>query len=834
MKENTDASGSMIYSLGLEPNYSYNSYYVFTGTCKIGTNTISIHEIGESSQPPPVPPGTIIPTSAEFFLDHMALDSEENVYCCGFYESNSDVVLYNRDGSEALSIEATNMGTCGYVYKMNPIGEVVAFSKFENDNFVECTSIIIDSDDNIYTSIIYNSGLTIPIGTLTLSSDASGITIPNGAKGTAIVKWTSDGDVAAFTYFECDPLPTSLSVDSNDNVYFAGVYKKSTSINIKTISQTPSASDMFLPSTGVRYDAFVIKWNANGNVDRYSYVASTASEKSMVVKVDSQGNVYLAGSYQNSSTVSIKTFSTFPTSSGYILPIASDLSGFIIKWNSSGTVTGFTYVLSSKITDITLDTNDNVYAGGLPSVTSSIQFKTLSTTPIDSYLIPETYCGFIIKWSPQGSVLAYTSSDMQPRGLHIDSEESLYMIGNFYGGIYTFDTNPQISTLSYSTPESDEICIIKWLANGTPSYYNYIDIGQFETGDFYPPQSILTTSDLSLYAGLSIGDVGSDELTIYNQFFNNDSQTIQFQITNDNPSHYVVKWNYDGSVSLGDTTVQSDVVKPGGSLYNIQYRNGGSFAGSSSFKYYANTTSTNLEFVSSSGVEKGITTAEDTLNFYIRTCDAENQKNAGSITIRSGQRINEDNSDRNIEFVSENSINIITSDGIGTGSVPGNIIITSCNVVQDNSGQPEVNFTTLSAEVPTNININGDITITTGDSESPIKFIQGGLLFTKTSSTMSLAGGSPSVIFNFNQGFLTVTDVNIATNSYKTFILNNNKMANDDNLILPLIGIQTHTGSGIPQVSGTYGQGTAYVIKITNLSSVDTLIGDILLGFMFN
>ncbi|HKP45019.1 MAG TPA: SBBP repeat-containing protein, partial [Pyrinomonadaceae bacterium] len=114
----------------------------------------------------------------------------------------------------------------------------------------------------------------------------------------------------------------AVAVDSQGNAYFTGETVSHNLPIVGGVQSTKGSADNFT-------DVFVAKVNAAGTALLYStYLGGTLADAGRGIKVDDQGNAYVAGTTRSAN---------FPTTPGSLQPLKSALTdGFISKLNPTG------------------------------------------------------------------------------------------------------------------------------------------------------------------------------------------------------------------------------------------------------------------------------------------------------------------------------------------------------------------------------------------------------------------------------------------------------------------------------------------------------------------
>jgi aldose sugar dehydrogenase len=216
-----------------------------------------------------------------------------------------------------------------------------------------------------------------------------------------------------------DDLGSSIAVDSSNNVYIAG-----------TTSSTnfPLRSAAFGANAGLG-DVFVTKIDAAGaNIIYSTYVGGTGQDRADGIAIDSNGNAYVVGRVDSSST-------NFPTTPGSFASSyrGGDFDGVVFKLNAQGNALVYSGFLGGEENDstegVTVDSAGNAYvtggtkSSGFPTTGNAYQSSRAGDT--DAYLT---------KINAAGSSLLYStyiggSGTDRGSGVVIDANGNAYVSG---------------------------------------------------------------------------------------------------------------------------------------------------------------------------------------------------------------------------------------------------------------------------------------------------------------------------------------------------------------------------------------------------------------------
>ncbi|WP_339832595.1 hypothetical protein, partial [uncultured Altibacter sp.] len=216
----------------------------------------------------------------------------------------------------------------------------------------------MDSAGNLYASGIYS-------GTITVGSET--ITWAGGNADGFLTKFDNDGNPVWVKGFGggFDDVAVDVAVDANDNIYITGYFQGAGS-NAFDADPGPGVFQLMQPSFLLRRDCFIIKLDSNGDfvwAKQVSNPFGAVNEDSKSIEVDSNGNVYIGGSFNfadfdPSPTGTVEIFSTGGGSSpdGFLLKLDTD-GNFV--WVKTFPSTGIV-----SIEDIEFDDNEDILIAG--------------------------------------------------------------------------------------------------------------------------------------------------------------------------------------------------------------------------------------------------------------------------------------------------------------------------------------------------------------------------------------------------------------------------------------------------------------------------------------
>lgn len=263
-------------------------------------------------------------------------DTAENVFITGIYYSPTIIF-----GSTAFS----NLGGYDfYLAKYDANGNAL-WAESENSNYdLISNTATTDESGNVFITGSFQSP-SITLGSVTLINSSSPYVDFFLAKydPTGNVLWAKS---AGGTNSE---VGLSVSTDNQGNVFVTGDFKSPDITFDSTILTNASAGN---------YDAFIAKYDGNGNMLWAKGIAGTDLERGWSVSADIGGSAYVTGSFMSPAI-------TFDSNT-LTRPSGSDSPMFIIKYDPIGNVQCSTSLASGGDykNNICTNTLGDVYIGG--------------------------------------------------------------------------------------------------------------------------------------------------------------------------------------------------------------------------------------------------------------------------------------------------------------------------------------------------------------------------------------------------------------------------------------------------------------------------------------
>lgn len=199
-----------------------------------------------------------------------------------------------------------------------------------------------------------------------------------------LVKFNSNGTLLWSTYYggSGDDQAYSVSTDNSGNIYLVGF----------TSSIANIASGGFQNTYGGgSNDAFIVKFNSDGNRIWSSYFGGESEDQAWGVTTDLNGNVFMCGNTVSNFSISSNGFQNIISGGG---------DSFLVKFDSVGNRIWSTYyggMASEYGTCVITDISNNVYLGGYTNSTSGISSLGYQNT------LAGDVDAFLVKFNPSGS-----------------------------------------------------------------------------------------------------------------------------------------------------------------------------------------------------------------------------------------------------------------------------------------------------------------------------------------------------------------------------------------------------------------------------------------------
>lgn len=381
--------------------------------------------------------------------EYCTTDALGNVYLAGRTASTSGIASGGHQNVHAGGNDA-------YLVKFDATGTRLWGTYYGGVNYDAGTSCVTDVTGNVYLSGITMSGGNI--ATVGAHQEVFG-----GDKDGFIVKFSPSGVRLWATYYGtgADDQAVSCATDTSKNVYLCG----------RTNSSSGLASGGHQNTPGGGGDAFLAKFNKDGNLQWATYYGGDSADVGQTCATDAIGNVYMGG---------LTTSDTGIAFNGYKDTVTWN-DGFLVKFNKYGVRQWGTYYGGSELNGVAscaVSEYGNVYIAGVTTASVGVASGGYQNTKngwADAYLAKfdtdghrqwGTYYGGVSVADEGGRACAVYIDDVFLAGL-TNSSSGIASGGhqNTFAGaldgflVKFYDPCPPVLTV---TPDNDSVCI------GTP------------------------------------------------------------------------------------------------------------------------------------------------------------------------------------------------------------------------------------------------------------------------------------------------------------------------------------------------------------------------------
>ena len=411
----------------------------------------------------------------EFGTNSIALDVEENVYVSGT-TATSLFHVYNANDSLAFTLtKPENTSFVGFLAKYNSHGNAlwVTFlgGKDNNTNGAGTNSLITDAFGNVfvtgafYNSLLYlynanyNGSYTIPPLKNTLTDEKTGFVAKYNSQGKAL--W---GAVIGATDNNEGNLDgcsgTSIYLDTHENLYVTGFYD-TTAIKVYNSNGVASSLPSLQNTSGDpnNVNTFVVKYDSQGNAvwgTRIGGADSIEKCRGISISIDTIGNVYVTGAYNNSLMNVYNANGSSFTIPGLKNTGNNQMDIFVVKYNSEGQALWATRMGGQNGSEdygisIDVDSHSNVVVTGMYSDSEFFMYDADGTTStLPSLKNTSSDIGgqqnvFVVKYDTNGKGLWGTriggidldnkNNGAGSNSLSVDSVGNVYVTGAYYSAL---------------------------------------------------------------------------------------------------------------------------------------------------------------------------------------------------------------------------------------------------------------------------------------------------------------------------------------------------------------------------------------------------------------
>ncbi len=385
----------------------------------------------------------------------LALDNSGNVYVSGSFYNNATF------GTFSLSSQGSQHA---FVGKLNNKGVWEWVTSGGGNTSDYAYGVDVDSSGNVYvTGYFYNSGT---FGSISLTSVGGPDIFVGQVSNSGVWQWVKRAGGKTSSENDTSDYGRSVRVDGSGNAYVVGYFYTDADFGSTSIS-TQGGGDIFVTKLD-KSGNFTATTSLGGIGSNYDYAHGIAQ--------DSQGNFYIAGTFQGVMAVGSTTLTSQGASNNVFVAKIDGSGNWLWAKNAGGSFS------SSYAYGVAVDGTDNVYITGYyyAEDKGNVAFGSLTFTGANSSRM------FVSKLDKAGTWMwtkdaGTKSNTCQGWGVAVDSSSNVFVTGRFYReatfGSVSLSTNG--SNYDVFVAKLDKAGTWQWSkqAGGTSSDYGYgIDV----------------------------------------------------------------------------------------------------------------------------------------------------------------------------------------------------------------------------------------------------------------------------------------------------------------------------------------------------------------------
>ena len=376
------------------------------------------------------------------FSESTVVDSTGNIYTTGRFASTVDF---------DPGVGTSNLTSAGssdvFVSKLDASGNLLWAKSFGAAAADAGLSIAVDSTGNVYTTGFFASTVDFDPGAGTTNLTTA------GSSDVFISKLDASGNLVFAKRFGggISDLGYSIAVDSTGNIYTTGFFED-------TVDFDPGAGTTNLTTAGLA-DVFISKLDASGNLVFAKRFGAAEADAGRSIAVDSTGNIYTAGYFEQTVDFDPGLGTSNLTSAG-----RSDV--FVSKIDSSGNLLwakSFGAAETDAGLSVAVDSTGNVYTTGYFEVTVDFD-PGAGTTNLTTAGGSDV---FVSKLDSSGNLVFAKrfggSGDDGGFSISVDSNGNFHTTGYFEG---TVDFDPGAGTTNLNSAGGTDVFVSKLDSSG--------------------------------------------------------------------------------------------------------------------------------------------------------------------------------------------------------------------------------------------------------------------------------------------------------------------------------------------------------------------------------
>ncbi len=375
-------------------------------------------------------------------LDALITDSENNIIIGGQMYSTTDM-----DPTEFSEILYQIGQQDAFIEKFDADGNVSWGVNFGGPAYDGIYKMTVDNADNIYAIGYYGYSA----GTIDLNPDIvdQDLVVAHGGYDMFITKFNGDGEYIwghGIGAVEDDWI-NNITIDDAGNIYITGQFKGTVDFD------GTEAGILEINSTFDKYDGFLAKYNADGEISWAFRIGGVDDDFANEVAVDAAGNILVTGTFQGTGDFYGQLLTA---ADGTMIGWPKEGDAFIAKYNSDADLIwaksiygddGFNGGYSNTVQALAIDDANNIYVTGVIYGEGDFDMEA-GENMIETY---SDYDSYFAKYSPDGNFIWAHTTAPKVIGYNldmiIDAQQDIYLTGDFNyssGSPYEadFDFNP--------------------------------------------------------------------------------------------------------------------------------------------------------------------------------------------------------------------------------------------------------------------------------------------------------------------------------------------------------------------------------------------------------